>query len=64
MQKDKYKYLENTENRKTKDYYIKKNKEAEIYFNKINQKNLNFMIKDAMEIDFRTLPIETKNATF
>ena len=64
MQEDKYKYLENTENNKTKNYYIKKNKEAEIYLKKINQKKLDNMINDAIRINFRTLPIETENATF
>ena len=64
MQEDKYKYLEKTENHKTRSYYIKKNKEAEIYLGKINQKKLDFMINDAIRISFRALPIETENATF
>ena len=64
MQEDRYKYLENTENNKTKSYYLKKNKEAEIYLGKINQKKLDNMINDAIRINFRTLPIETENATF
>lgn len=61
---DKYKYLENIENNKTKKYYIKKNKEANIYFNKINKKDLNSAIYDAIKINFRSLPIERREMIF